>query len=293
VNGFFLGLENGEAKYDFARAARDCNPQSLPAKPSMWRYVSLLPLRDPKNIVSLGEGSTPLLRLRRMGFENLWLKDEGHNPGGTCESRSGSCIASVSREQRRTAMTSHPLYAAAAGLEYRGVPEAGTADYVEAQAAGIHAPDASQAAIEPWHTEGLKTIGYEIAEQLDLAVPVAIICPEPLLEPLRKSYDEMQALGWIESGRPQSFPARVGSLREAVDAGLMLARLEGILPSRDGAASMATLHALVSDGTLSRDEQVVVVNPASGLRSLEIYARRFPRTHQLETDKLGGLVTPR
>ncbi|HET8550234.1 MAG TPA: hypothetical protein VFL57_19620 [Bryobacteraceae bacterium] len=74
------------------------------------------------------------------------------------------------------------------------------------------------------------------------------------------------------------------SVREAVDAGLEVLRLHGFLPS------IRAAKALVSRPQSGR---VVVINPQSGLRDLHVYARRFARTVQEETDKLGGLITPR
>ena len=50
--------------YDLEHVARTLTKEALQARyPSMWRYKELLPVRNPENIVSLGEGWTPLLRM--------------------------------------------------------------------------------------------------------------------------------------------------------------------------------------------------------------------------------------
>src|SRR5689334_2453097 len=73
------------ARYDLARLkARGSRDDIARGPASLWRYAPLLPVRDPKHIVTLGEGWTPLIRADRLGpsigCENLWLKDEGRNP---------------------------------------------------------------------------------------------------------------------------------------------------------------------------------------------------------------------
>jgi hypothetical protein len=74
------------------------------------------------------------------------------------------------------------------------------------------------------------------------------------------------------------------SLRTAIDTGLEVLRLHGFLPSIRGARALAGRP---------KSGRVVVINPESGLRDLHVYARRFPQVAQSETDKLGGLITPR
>ena len=67
--------------------------------PSMWRYAPLLPVRDARHIVSLGEGMTPLLKASRLGARiganDLWVKDEGVNPTGSFKARGLSCAISM------------------------------------------------------------------------------------------------------------------------------------------------------------------------------------------------------
>ncbi len=69
---------------------------------SLWRYRELLPVKESANIVSLGEGMTPLVRApnlgRRFGFENLFIKDEGIIPTGTFKARGAAVGVSCARE---------------------------------------------------------------------------------------------------------------------------------------------------------------------------------------------------
>ncbi|HWR54347.1 MAG TPA: threonine synthase [Bryobacteraceae bacterium] len=81
--------------------------------------------------------------------------------------------------------------------------------------------------------------------------------------------------------------------QDMLDAGLELARHEGILPSPEGAACIAALRRLLAAGVLAADERIVVFNTGTGLKYLEAYSTRLPRQHSGEQDKLGGLITPR
>ncbi|HEX3684335.1 MAG TPA: threonine synthase [Bryobacteraceae bacterium] len=78
-----------------------------------------------------------------------------------------------------------------------------------------------------------------------------------------------------------------------IDAGLQLARCEGIFPAPEGGACVAALNSLLGSGYLSADERIVIFNTGSGLKYLEAYATRFSRQGASEQDKLGGLITPR
>ena len=61
----------------------------------------------------------------------------------------------------------------------------------------------------------------------------------------------------------------------------------------EGAACVSALEKLLTDGTLKRDEKIVIYNTGAGLKYLEAYSTRFPRQASSEQDKLGGLITPR
>src|SRR5689334_17828369 len=91
------------ARYDLERLAASLHRDALIGREAtMWRYRELLPVEDPANIVSLGEGFTPVLRLERAreryGFGELWMKDEGLNPTGSFKARGASAGVSRARE---------------------------------------------------------------------------------------------------------------------------------------------------------------------------------------------------
>jgi threonine synthase len=78
-----------------------------------------------------------------------------------------------------------------------------------------------------------------------------------------------------------------------IDAGIRLAEEEGIFAAPEGAACIAAAERLIEEGFLKHDDLIVIYNTGSGLKYLEAYATRFPRTAAGETGKLGGLITPR
>ena len=193
------------------------------------------------SIVTLGEGMTPLIRTRRLGArlgaEDLWVKDEGLNPTGSFKARGLSCAVSMCVELgiRKVAIPSAgnaasalAAYAAAAGIEAhifmpRDVPQA---NYIECKAYGAqrHAggrPDQRlrrswwprarpregwfdvSTLKEPYRIEGKKTMGYEVAEQIDWQLPDAIFYPTGGgvgMIGMWKAFDEMETLGWIGGG---------------------------------------------------------------------------------------------
>ena len=90
-------------KYNLEIASKTLTKNNLKFRPpTMWRYQEVLPLRNPKNIISLGEGFTPLLKLKRLGkllgMKNLWLKDESLNPTGSFKARGLSSAISRAYE---------------------------------------------------------------------------------------------------------------------------------------------------------------------------------------------------
>ncbi len=80
---------------------------------------------------------------------------------------------------------------------------------------------------------------------------------------------------------------------EMIDAGLLLARREGLFAAPETGACVAALKRLIEGGFLKPQEQVVIFSTGSGLKYLEAYSTRFVRQRASEQDKLGGLITPR
>ncbi len=96
------GREWLEARYDYDRS-RDDLLARLSARPfTMWRYRELLPLRVDSNIVTMGEGGTPLLHADNlslmMGCPHLYVKDERQGPTGSFKDRQASLAVSVMKE---------------------------------------------------------------------------------------------------------------------------------------------------------------------------------------------------
>lgn len=81
--------------------------------------------------------------------------------------------------------------------------------------------------------------------------------------------------------------------RASLEAGARLASEDGIFAAPEGAACFAALGQLLKSGFLTSDEKIVVYNTGAGLKYLEAYSTLFPRTSESESDKLGGLITPR
>src|SRR5215470_5816095 len=194
------------AEYDLAGVRHSVTPGDLATRRwDMWRYAELLPIRDERNVVSLGEGLTPLVQVRRQAAERLGfgrgdvrLKDEGQNPTASFKARGLSAAVSRALElgARGIALPSAgnaggaaAAYAAAAGLEChvvmpRDVPElnrveAGVygaevtlvdglisdAGRLVREQAPVHGWFDVSTLREPYRQEGKKTMGIELAEQ--------------------------------------------------------------------------------------------------------------------------------
>lgn len=211
-------------------------------KADLWRYRELLPLVDEKNKISLGEGMTPLISLeklsRRLGIE-LYLKDEGIIPSGTFKSRGAAVGVSRAKELGVKALAmptngnagaSWAIYSAKADIDaYIVMPvDAPSITRNECAIAGAKLflvnglisdagkivgravakygwMDASTLK-EPYRIEGKKTMGLEIAEQLNWEVPDVILYPTGGgvgLIGIYKAFRELQQLGWIGEKMPR------------------------------------------------------------------------------------------
>ncbi|MBK9168334.1 MAG: threonine synthase [Bryobacterales bacterium] len=97
----------------------------------------------------------------------------------------------------------------------------------------------------------------------------------------------------LEAVRESGGTAIAVSDAELVGAGLALAREDGMFVAPEGAACVSALEKLLASGFLSPEERIVIYNTGAGLKYLEAYSTRYPRTGGGEADKLGGLITPR
>lgn len=89
--------------YDLDRAATTLTRAALATRPpTLWRYEEVLPLSDPANRVSLGEGMTPLLKAERLGqqlgLKHLYIKDESQNPTASFKARGMTAAVSMAKE---------------------------------------------------------------------------------------------------------------------------------------------------------------------------------------------------
>lgn len=229
------------AKYALPKGLSKSMLNGRPA--TMWRYKEFLPVVDERNIVTLGEGFTPIipignLKSMTIGNEVFW-KDESGNPTGSFKARGISAAVSKAKEL---------------GLDTLAIPTAGNAGgalAAYAARAGMHAivymPKQTPQVFkdecrlygaelveidgsisdcgklvnehsllhnwfqvptlkEPYRLEGKKTMGYEIAEQFNWQLPDLIIYPTgggTGLIGIWKAFDELEQLGWIGSKRPR------------------------------------------------------------------------------------------
>src|ERR1041385_7041163 len=231
-------------RYDLDRAQQSLTKESLIGRrPDLWRYRELLPVADDANIVTLGEGWTPLLRADRLGHSvgivDLYIKDEGQNPTQSFKARGMATAVSMAKELGATKLAvpsagnaagALAAYAARAGLKsYIFMPrDTPRANVVECEQTGAHVTlmdglitdcgaevarrkekegwfDVSTLK-EPYRVEGKKTLGYELAEQLGWRLPDVILYPTgggTGLVGMWKAFDEMETMGWIGSARPR------------------------------------------------------------------------------------------
>jgi threonine synthase len=229
------------ARYDLEAAGQALTRGEIAGRePTLWRYRELLPVRDPRYQLCLGEGWTPLVHAERLGqavgFERLYVKDEGLNPTASFKAR-GLAVAisrayelgveAVSIPSAGNAAGAMSAYAALAGMEAhvfmpQDVPPLFVA---ECRALGAEVllvdgliTDCGQIAAEgvrrfgrfdmstlkePYRIEGKKTMGYELAEQMGWTLPDVILYPTGGGTGLWKAFDEMERLGWIGAERPR------------------------------------------------------------------------------------------
>jgi threonine synthase len=230
--------------YDLKKAAAALGKADLRGRtPSLWRYRELLPLQDDVNLVTLGEGCTPLLEAktlaREFGVKRLWIKDEAQNPTGSFKDRGLALAISRAKElgikkiaipSAGNAGGSLAAYAARARIEAHVFMPRDTpiANQVEVQQYGAVLTlvdglinDCGKIIAErktaegwfdistlkePYRVEGKKTMGYEIAEQRNWSLPEVIIYPTgggTGLIGMWKAFNELEGLGWIGNKRPR------------------------------------------------------------------------------------------
>jgi threonine synthase len=232
------------ARYDLESIKEIITPKDfIGREASMWRYWELLPVKDQRNKVSLGEGWTPLTHVQRLGesigLQDLWIKDEGIIPTGTFKARGLAMAVSKAKELgiKKLALPSAgnaagamTAYGARAGMKsYVFMPvDAPDVNKIECQVVGAKVvlvngliTDAGKMVAdgvpemdwfplstlkEPYRVEGKKTMGIEVAEQYEWSLPDVILYPTgggTGIIGMWKVFDELEELGWIGSKRPR------------------------------------------------------------------------------------------
>lgn len=228
--------------YDLAGARQHLDREMVRSRPrGMWRWSELLPVDDPANQVTLGEGDSSTLTLPRLGQElglsRLYLKDESSNPTGSFKARGLAAAISKARElgigkviipTAGNAGGAMAAYAARAGIKAhifmpKDTPRANIqesrmagADVVlidglisdAAGMAGVKAREEGWFDLstfkEPYRLEGKKVMGYEIAEFFNYQLPDVIIYPTgggTGLVGIWKAINELAELGWLETDK--------------------------------------------------------------------------------------------
>jgi threonine synthase len=227
-------------RYDLAAVGRAVARADLARRaPSLWRYKELLPVEDDGDVVTLGEGMTPLLECprlaRALGVRRLLVKDESQLPTGSFKSRGMAVAVSMAKALgiERVAIPTAgnaggalAAYAARAGMEsFVFMPEdTPLVNRLEAVLFGARAflvdgligdcgaivRDGKErmewfdmsTLREPYRLEGKKTMGLELAEQLEWKLPDVILYPTgggTGLIGMWKAFAELLELGWLES----------------------------------------------------------------------------------------------
>lgn len=244
------------AVYDYEKIKEVFSKDALKGRRAdMWRYLEFLPIEDERNIVSLGEGFTPIHKLELdIGVKNLYMKDDGIIPTGTFKARGMSMAISKAKELgiKRLAMPSAgnaagaaATYGARAGIETFVVmpADAPFTCKLESYMAGAKVylvkgliSDAGKIVSEgiskfgwfdistmkePYRLEGKKTMGLEVAEQFNWELPDVIIYPTgggTGLIGMWKAFKELREVGVIGDELPRMVSVQAKGCAPIVEA---------------------------------------------------------------------------
>ena len=276
------------ARYDLSGARRTLTKGSLSDRPhNLWRYAEIMPVCDERHRITLGEGMTPLLRLPRLGAslgcDRLYLKDEGLNPTGTFKVRGLAAAVAKAKELgvMRLAMPSAgnagaalAAYGARAGLEVTlFVPtDAPLVTKLEGSVLGARVylvrglindcgdivrrlgPERGWFDLstlkEPYRVEGKKTLGLEMAEQLEWSLPDAILYPTgggTGIVGIWKAFAELEELGFIGLRRPKMIAVQADGCAPIVKAFHEGKRHAEFWPNADTVAGGIRVPAAIGD----------------------------------------------
>jgi threonine synthase len=232
-------------KYDLESAKESLSKSSIEQRKTfnIWRLHEIMPVKNDKFRITLGEGWTPIVKLnnfgKKFGLSEIYLKDEGQNPTGTFKSR-GLCAA-VSKglelgvkdfvmPSAGNAGAALSAYCAHIGVKAHVFIPKDTPELIQKEIKYMGAEltlveglisDAGRVAKlegeknnwfsvstlkEPYRVEGKKTMGLELAEQFNWTVPDVIVYPTgggTGIVGMWKAFEEMESLGLIGSERPK------------------------------------------------------------------------------------------
>lgn len=205
-----------EATYDYEGIKAQVDRGEIAAsRRGVWRWGALLPVLDPKAIVTLGEGDTPMLRCDRLakaiGVRELWLMSDAANPTGSLKDRSVTVAATkavefgyrvLSCDSTGNKASSVAAYAARAGLEsvvfcpeHTPAPKTTQAVFLGARLMRVRGHYAEVNAMyrrligsgtvkwydcgtdNPYRYEGKKSYAYEIVQHLGWRMPDRVLFP--------------------------------------------------------------------------------------------------------------------
>jgi threonine synthase len=231
-------------RYDLASVRKALSKQALAERaPDLWRYRELLPVRSPEHIISLGEAMTPIVRMpklsAKLGGGDILVKDEGRLPTGSFKARGLVMAVSMAKSLgiKHMAMPTNgnagaalAAYASRAGIKTtifcpQDTPEVNVSE-IALQGATVYRVNGliddcgkivgegkakagwfdTSTLKEPYRIEGKKTMGLELAEQLDWKVPDVIFYPTgggTGLIGMWKAFAELEAIGFIGKYRPR------------------------------------------------------------------------------------------
>jgi threonine synthase len=281
--------------YDLAEARRQVDRSEIHSRlKGMWRWHEILPVLDPQNMVSLGEGDTALLRLphvgKTLGLENLFVKDESSNPTGSFKARGLSAAISKAKElgikkviipTAGNAGGAMAAYAARADMQAmiympKDTPRANMEESRMAGAEvvlvdGLISDAAGMAGIkareegwfdlstfkEPYRTEGKKIMGYELAEAFDWSLPDVILYPTgggTGLVGMWKAFAELEELGWLKDTKR---PRMVSTGASTIASGLRVPKsFADLIILHDLRESQGTAVAVSDDELLASQHEL-------------------------------------
>ncbi len=275
---------------------------------SLWRYLDFLPLEGPPPRRALPAGWTPLLRAdrlaERLGIGELWIKNDAANPTHSFKDRvvavamaramelGFEVLACASTGNLANAVAAH---AAAAGLEsYVFIPAdleepkvlatgvygtnlvaiRGNYDDVNrlcTEVSGEHPWAFVNINMRPYYSEGSKTIGFEIAEQLGWELPDRIVAPVAsgsLFTKVARGFEQWLELGLLEGELPVMNGAQAA----------------GCSPVAQAFAAGHEVCRPVKPDTIAKS--LAIGNPADGPYALELARRTGGAVNAVDDDEI-------